>query len=192
LYSWLWSSASIVRELLPWLWAVLIAGLVFWWVRSLRLAAMRASSFGRLPTLARVLHAGQLATFTEVMALLLEQQVSMDEAILLASGASGNAQLTSAGQKLAEAVRAGATGDEVPAAIPPLLGWLILTGAQQQQLVKTLRQSAANYRRRATFLATWLGVYLPIFLSAFIGGSVVLMYVLLTLIPFYNLLYALS
>jgi hypothetical protein len=72
------------------------------------------------------------------------------------------------------------------------LSWLILTGAHHQHLVKSLRQTAAGYRRRARLLGAWLGIYLPIFLSAGVGGTVVLMYVVLSLAPFYNLLFELS
>jgi type II secretory pathway component PulF len=132
-----------------------------------------------------------MATFAEVLALMVEQEVPMDEAVVLASSASGDAALARAGKGLAERLRRGEGMPDLEG-LPPLLGWLLLRGAPKDHLVKSLRRTGYAYRRKATYWGNWLSVYLPILLSAFIGGSITLFYVLLVLTPFYNLIYELT
>jgi type II secretory pathway component PulF len=184
--------AQAVQLALPWLWLLVLLILVIWWYRSARVSALTSRRSGRAANLVQVLRAGQLATFAEILALLVEQEVPLDEAVVLASAASGDVRLAQGGQQMAAEIRSGGGGRKVPEAIPPLLGWLVLTGAHHHHLVKSLRQTAESYRRRALLIGTWLSVYLPIFLSAGIGGGVVLSYVVFVMAPFYNLLYALS
>jgi general secretion pathway protein F len=184
--------AQGLQQLLPWLWVLLVVVVAVWWIRSSRLAALTKGGARRGGGLARVLHAGQMATFAEILALLVEQEVPLDEAVVLASTASGDQQLARGGRQLGADIRSGRSSDQLPSVIPPLLGWLVLTGAHHQHLVTSLRQTADSYRRRALMLGTWLSVYLPIFLSAGIGGVVVLAYVVFVMAPFYNLLFAVS
>jgi archaellum biogenesis protein FlaJ (TadC family) len=73
-----------------------------------------------------------------------------------------------------------------------LLGWLINSDTQRFHLAKSLRQTADAYRRRAMNMGNWLTIYLPILLSAGVGGTIAMLYVLIVMAPFYNLLYQLS
>jgi len=184
--------ASWVQRGLPWFWLAVFLLLVWWLYRSSRASVLLSGGVIRLPALGRVAQAGRMATFTEILALLVEHGVPLHESLALAATASGDASLERGGKLLAEQVRQGSSATALPPGIPPLIGWLILGHARQEQMAQALRRAAAGYRRRVTHWGIWLGVYLPILLSAVIGGLVTLFYALLTLTPFYSLLQGLS
>jgi len=173
-------------------WILVAVLFVLWFVRSGQASSLNRSVRRGLPTLSHLRWTGRMATFSELLALLVEQDVPLDEALKLAAAAGGDAHLKRTAQTLAERIQTGQTVGRIPQGFPPLLGWLLASGHGQTTLVKTLRQTADGYRRRFDHQATWLGVYLPIFLSAGIGGMVALYYVLLVMGPLYNLLYQLS
>lgn len=190
-YERLLTLAEALPGALPWFWAALVVAILVWLYRSSRATSASHASIGRIPTIGRILHAGRMATFAEVLALMVDQEVPMDEAIVLSSAASGDAALARSGKALAERIRRGEGTPELQG-FPPLLGWLLLRGVSKEHLVKSLRRTGNAYRRKATHWGTWLSVYLPIILSAVLGGSVALFYVLLVMAPFYNLIYELS
>jgi type II secretory pathway component PulF len=132
-----------------------------------------------------------MATFAEILATLVDQHIPLDEAVTLAAAAAGGRELRQASEQLTDSLRRGDLSAP-PRGIPPLLSWLIVTSASQPYLSRALRHSAAAYRRRAARISIFLGTYLPIFLSAFVGGAISLYYVLLTMSPFYYLLYQLG
>jgi type II secretory pathway component PulF len=171
---------------------VLIGFLAVWWLcRSPWSVAWSAGRFGGF-SLTGVLQAGRLATFAELMALMVEQQVPMAEAVELSTAASGDARLRQSGKALADRIRQGDTKAAIPPGMPPLLSWLLVVGMRQDQLIRSLRRYAAAYRRKAMYWGDWMSTYLPILLSAVFGGSVVLAYALLVMAPVYNLLFQLS
>lgn len=182
----------------PFVFTVVPALLVLWWFWSGRAVwrGDRAAGgiFGRLPTAGKLLRLGRLATFIDVLALLVEQQVPLAEAILLASDASADRRLRVAGQELAARLAQGSDPGEakVPAGFPTLLGWMLITGARHDGLVRTLRTAADGYRRQTLRLVEWLTVYLPMILTAVLGGSVVFLYALAMLGPYFQILYDLS
>jgi type II secretory pathway component PulF len=178
--------AEMLVPILPWVWGIIAFILVVWWFRS-----RRASTIGKrpwLPTIAGVRGAGRMATFAELLATLVDQQVPLDQALTLAAAAGGGAELRRAAITLVDSVRRGDLSAPAPPGFPPMLAWLIVTSARQPHLSHALRQSAYIYRRRAVRMSIFLGTYLPIFLSAALGGAFVLFYVALTLVPFYTLL----
>lgn len=192
IYEFLLTIAFFFQHTLPWIWLVAAILLGWWLYRSSRATALLSARGIPLPALARVAQAGRMATFTEILALLVEHDVPLDEALVVSATASGDARLARGGQQLAEQVRQGNTAAAVPPGIPPLIGWLILGHAQQARMAETLRRAAGTYHRRIHHWGIWLGIYLPILLSAVIGGLVTLFYALLMLTPFYSLLQALS
>jgi len=173
-------------------WCVLIVSAGWWFYRSSLATALNTDRRRGLPTVTRVLHAGRMATFADVLAMMVDHRVPLDEAVVLASEASGDRLLTNSCSALAQRVRSGGQTVALPKGLPPLLGWLIVAGVRQDQLAKTLRQTAASYRRRAKTMGNWLTVYLPILLSAGIGGAIVALYAFLVMAPFFDLLYRLS
>ena len=168
---------------------LVVVGLAVGWYRSGR-AAWRHDSAGGAgfpwPTFGRLVRDGRLATFAEVLSLLVRQQVPLDEALTLAADASGDRGLQSAAQRMAEHLRRGgdvACDDEGPGLLPPLVAWLLSAGARTQRLSETLSLTAATYRQRAERSVTWALVYLPIVLTAMLGGTATLIQTLAVFLP---------
>ncbi|HUY91374.1 MAG TPA: type II secretion system F family protein [Pirellulales bacterium] len=178
--------------------AVLIA-LAVWWRQSGQALTVHSQSAGRffgwVPGLRRLLFWSQAGAFADVMALLIEQEVPFDEAIVLAAEASGGSKLCDEAQRVAGAVREGrALGDCLALApsFPPLLAWLIQTGQQRGTLALALRHSAETYRQRARQRGDATRLFLPIVLTAVVGGGTVLLYAVLLFWPWISLLNSIS
>lgn len=183
---WLDWLAENATATLPWLPLLLVAALTTWWWRSRQ--AWRIE--GRLrsanwPSIAGVLFAGRMATFAEVLALLVEHRVPLPEAIRLAADACGDRRLQAVGGKLADKIASGQTLDfrAEAAALPPLLGWLIAAPCGTAGLERSLRRAADSYRRQAWSMARWLSVYLPIWLTVLVGGTATAAYAVILILP---------
>jgi type II secretory pathway component PulF len=170
-----------------------------WWYRSSRAMvaqpAWACRLLGWLPWMGRTLRWSRTATFSEVLALLVENRVPLDEALVLAGEASGDPRMSRAAAKLAEAVGRG----EVPnrrgldsAAFPPLLSWLMAAGHRQGAMLRALKHAAETYHRRARHQAELARVFLPVVLTVAIGGSVTLLYALTLFVPYTSMLRALG
>jgi type II secretory pathway component PulF len=182
-----------------WLWVVPLAVSVMavaWWWSARRSAAAEpvwfARAVGWVPGAGRLLRLSRVATFAEVLALLVEQCVPLDQGLLLAASASGDAGLNRDARQLAMSLREGQsslTEAERPRnGIPPLLRWSLAYDHRRADLAGALRQTARTYRRRAEDAAEWLQVYLPVILTAGIGGTVTVIYVACVMVPWYWLL----
>ncbi|MGE0760153.1 MAG: type II secretion system F family protein, partial [Pirellulaceae bacterium] len=181
-----------IAWMLPWLWLVLTAVLALTWYRARHAAFLGTDRPGWLPSLGHVRRAGRMATFAEVMALLVDHEVPLVEAVGLAAAAGGGRELREAGATLMNDLERGRPAAEAPRGFPPFLAWLLTTSRHSAQLAQALRHAAAAYRRRAVQTSVALGTFLPIFLSAILGGIVALYFVCLTLGPFYFVLYQLA
>ncbi len=177
---------------LPWLWLVGMILLFIFLIWLSRASVLGSRPGQRFSTIGKILQAGRMATFSETLALLLEQELPLDESLELACQSSGDRGLMTAGGELAEAIRRGQPLSQLPTGFPPMLGWMLMGGGQPGQLVAALRRLAANYRQRAAKLSAWLTIYLPVSLSAGACGFEVGAYVLLAMAPFYFLLYQMS
>ncbi len=148
--------------------------------------------WGRLPTFGRVMRAGRVASFAEVFKLLVEQAVPLDEAIVLAASASGDASLQRASDEMARQIRGGRQADTPVLGFPPLLHWMIANSSGSEQLGAALGQMARRYHARAQRLSQWMTVYLPMVLAAGLGGTATLLLALITLGPWLQILYQLG
>ena len=191
-YEWVDHVTHIGPEMIVGFWLVIVLVGGVWLYRSSRATAITDRGLRGLPNVARILHVCRMATFADVLAMMVEQQVALDEAVVLAAEASGDRILIKASGVIAERIRGGERTATLPKGFPPLLGWLINSGSQRDHLAKSLRQTADSYRRRALNMGNWLTIYLPIFLSAGVGGTIAMLYVLIVMAPFYNLLFQLS
>lgn len=191
-YAWVDHITQLGPEVITGFWLITVVFGGIWLYRSSRASAVSDRGARGLPTVASVLHVGRMATFADVLAMMVEQEVPLDEAVVLAAEASGDRLLVKSSGILAERIRGGEHAVRLPSGFPPLLGWLINSDTQHDQLAKSLRQTAKSYRRRALNMGNWLTVYLPIILSAGVGGTIAAMYVFVVMAPFYNLLYQLS
>jgi len=143
----------------------------------------------------QTLHNGRMATFAEVLALLVKERLPMHDSLVLAAEASGDRAITKASRELADRLRRGEVfkrREDLPTGFSPLLGWLLVTSDRQPELSEALSRSATVYRRRAERASTWTAVYLPIFFTVYVGGMATLICGLATFVPVARLLYHLS
>ena len=180
------------REIVGGVWILSFVAFGVWLWRSSRAAELSRPGMRGLPSVSRFRQAGRMATFADVLAMMVEQQVALDEAVVLAAEASGDQVLVQASSVIAARIRGGERTTALPPGFPPLLGWLLNSGTPRGHLAKSLRQTANSYRRRAVNMGNWLTIYLPIMLSAGVGGTIAMLYVLLVMGPFCHLLYQLS
>jgi general secretion pathway protein F len=197
--SWFAWLAEHVAEWAPWPPIVLAVLVGWWWFRMRRALAVEHRGvagwfLNRQPSVASVLHAGRMATFADVLAVLVEHQVPLHEALPLAADASGDRPLRDASGPLAERLQRGErpTDAGVLAAVPPVLGWLLVHARGQSHWQEALRRAADSYRRRAQWMTRWLSYYLPVWLTLVIGGSVAVAYALSVFVPWTRMLYLLS
>jgi general secretion pathway protein F len=167
---------------------LLIAGwLAIVWYRSGRIAGgieLRPwFSMGAVSALARLQRAARLASLIELLALLVEHDVPLDEAVELSSAAVGSPRLSRAGKELAEQLRRGEPMNRPPADFPPLVAWTLASGQPQAALCQTLARTADVYREEVNRRSEWLALYVPLVLTTFVCGGIVMIYVVLTLGP---------
>ncbi len=186
-----------------WYWFPTIPSLVLFvlvvlWSRSRRASRIERRSarafFTRWPTIGRLVHVGRMGVFADTLALLLEHDVPMDEAVTLATSSSGDRRIRESGQVLAERIRRGeksSTGDDLVGA-PPMLGWLLFHHRDRGRLVRSLRRIADLSRRHAEWMSRWLSVYLPTWLTIGLGGSLALAYALCVIVPWVRLMVKLA
>ena len=175
-----------------WYWApvvpVLFLILGFRWVFSGRSTSLDgtsiSSAMGLIRPVGRMLADYRSANFAELLALLIEHQVPLEEAVRLAGEASGNRSFRRAASSLADQLRQGVTGVvEDRGLFPPLLAWMISAGHRQASLPLALVQIAHTYRSKAEARARMLQAGLPTLLMLTIGGGTVLCYGVTLFVP---------
>lgn len=153
-----------VRDTLP-VWGIAIPILFITacvvWARG----SSRFSFYRFLPGGTRYLKALRHAGFAEHVATLLDHDMPLDQAMLLADPELGAAYL--------------ADHD----AAPPLVRWALTNDLGGEPLSSALRFVALTYHQVAEQYAAIWRVVLPAFLSVFLGGSLVLVYGLSLFIP---------
>jgi general secretion pathway protein F len=179
--------------------AALIILALAWWLRSRRAIMLDASSAARwlswMPVASRVSLHARWAAIAELLALLVEHEVPLDEALVLAADCSGDRRLSRSAHQAAAALASGATPAEASQRLngfAPMLTWLVSAGGHQQTFTQMARHTAATYRRRAAAETDWLRYYLPMWLILFVGGSVAALFCVLMFLPYSQLLQALS
>lgn len=185
---------STARWWAPWLPIVFLVLLWFGWRRSARPTTNGRFSRGGLPGIGRVVRAASLSTFADLLRLLVEQEVPLDEATVLAADASGDPKLARASRQMAERIQQGGKpgGESNPGGFPPMLAWIIETCRQPAELAGTLRLYADSYHAEAIRAGRWASIYLPILLAAGLGGSVVALFAVGTLGPWFELLHEMA
>jgi type II secretory pathway component PulF len=161
------------------------------WVWSGRSMALDAGPFGswttRIPLVGGMIAGFRNANFADLLALMIEHQVPLDEAIRLAAEASGDRALRQSAETLSASLRRGERTDSGGVAgigtFPPLLTWLLTAGHRQGDLASALRHAATTYRRRAEARADLIRAALPTTLMLVIGAGTVLLYGFLLFVP---------
>lgn len=186
---------------LPWLPLAVMVPLAVWWFRSRRAwslegttpSGLRGGHRGYRQSVRSMLQAGRISIFAETLALLLQQDVPLDEAVVLAGDASADRGLRESCRHLAERLRRGeSASDWDSSGARPLVAWLLASVHDRGLLIASLRRAADAYRRHANWALRWLSVYLPLWLTVAVGGTAVLLYALSVFGPWCWMLYELS
>ncbi len=175
---------------------ILLTVLAVAWVRSGTAARFQSASWTWLklfPWMRSILANYEGANFCELLALLLDHQVTYPLALKLAAESTGNPRMVRGARTLADAISGGAAVPQVLETIDrkaflPMLRWVLATGQEQGSLSRALANLAVHYRRRGKFLAEKLSVFLPTVIMVVLGASATLFYALALFLPIINLL----
>jgi type II secretory pathway component PulF len=178
---------------------VLLALLAIWFYSIGRAGILQPSRadwlLAGLPWIAGAFRSFRVATFTDVLSLLVENVVPLPQAMRLAAEAVGDPRLT----RFADAWAAGLTRGQPPdsaeaeaAGLFPLLSWIMATGHRQPALASALRRTAEMYYRRGTSQAEAARVFLPVLLTLAVGATATLAVGVLLLGPWYWFLFELA
>ena len=185
-------STAIYWGLVP---PVLLFLFVLLWMRtgSSQLLNFKGTSrlIGWIPGVQKIANYYRYGNFSELMSLLIQQNIPFAESIVLAAEATGDDQLVKSANLMAERHLNSQfeTGDSTKKyGWPPLLTWLLTTKNHQGELSLALKNAADMYRRKAAHYTRWFRVLFPIFTGTIIGGGTVLCYSLVLFLPFSDML----
>lgn len=126
------------------------------------------------------------AIFLKTLTLLLRNETTLHESLLLAGFASGNGKIVAGSTRAAERLQQGeslqASLESAPE-LPRFLRWMLISGEQHGKLEETLTLAGDVYFSRASTQADVLRTMLPSILTVVIGGGVTLLYALVLFAP---------
>jgi general secretion pathway protein F len=192
--AWFLSALRFLVETVRWWGAIPLALLLVCaaWLLRPGVRCLTAGGAG-LPFARQLAADGRLATFAEILALLLRSETPLDRALLLAGEACGDPDLGADANRLAEAVLLGRRELPPPGArgLPALVRAVLLSARQPDQLARVVSRQAHVLRLRAQQRARRLSGRLPVMLAVGCGGVCVALYALWTLFPWYWLVFQL-
>ena len=151
-----------------------------------------------IPGAKRLLHNSRLQAFTEVLAMLVHQEVPLTTSLRLAGASSGDQDLQADADRLADQIQRGEQSEEatessaVKHGIPTFIRWSLLNSQASGKLEATLSRASETYRRRTENAAMWMRVFMPVIFSSLFGGVVSVIYAALVFFPWYTMLQALG
>ncbi len=154
-----------------------------WWFLSSRAGLVEPSVAGRLlgwlPWTGRMLRQSRVASFADVLAMLIESRVPLPESMTLAAEAVGGDPLVASARQMAATLQRGEPLTTAHSKAPacrrwPLGSWLPASRGGRSCPPCTTRPR--TYHQRARFLAEKARVFVPIFLTVVIGGGAVAIY----------------
>jgi type II secretory pathway component PulF len=196
---WQDAAARFAEGLQTWGWlvpAVLGLWLLWLWHRTGRVAAgvelHPLLAWGAMGQLRRMQRAGRMAALTDLLALLVNHEVPLDEAIELASAAAGSKRLAASGRELVERIRRGQVGGRAPSGFAPLLAWTLATGGANKNLPQMLHRTAQTYRDEFHRRYRWIEFYVPVVATALVAGGVVAINAAISLGPWIVVMHRLA
>ena len=152
-----------------------------------------------IPGAGPLLRNSRMQAFTEILHLMVRQQIPLHQSLRLAGDASGDSQLQNEARELADQIERGESGSspvksnsKSKRGIPPFLRWSIAHTSQAGGLEHSLQRSAETYRQRTLHSADWLRRTLPVIFSFSLGGIVSVFYAATVLVPWFAVNKALS
>jgi general secretion pathway protein F len=182
--------------------ALVMLAAALWWWRAGRLGANGGMPFGRtcwLPGTRAIRRWAQVATFSELLLMLVERGLPLDRALRLASEAADHPRLRGAAERLAQQLQqgasvglAGASAEPHLAEFPLLVRLALRHSDDRTLLTGALRQAVTMYHERALRAAEWYAEFLPIVLTVAVGGTVTIAFALFVFWPYASTLHELS
>lgn len=193
-------------HLSSWIWIppALAVLLVVWWTQTSRAQLLEFRGLSRplgwLPGMQRIGRDFRFSNMAELMALMVQHQIPLPDALVLAADATSTKPVRRIARKLAETLRTGQAIKPNAAVatmlqqrqFPPFLKWLLSHDKTGDQLATAMHQASQMYRNRAEYRVEWLRVVFPSVASVVIGGTVTLAYVLILMLPFTTLIKSLA
>mgnify|MGYP002624791808 CR=1 FL=1 len=182
-----------------WLPPLMLLAIVVWYLVVGQVRRTQASTrawWGRwLPGLGRLLYYSTAATFCEVLGLLVEHEVPLDEALLLAGATAGDPKLQADAAALAERIKSGQridASEQAASRIPGLVRWMLSSSDSSGRSVSAIRTAAEDYHGRAVHLMEWLRIFTPILLVVSIGGVLALVFALTVFGPWTSFIHSVA
>jgi type II secretory pathway component PulF len=171
--------------------------LAFWWWRSGRAGYWEHGTGGFYRRRTRcsfrnLVRNARLAIFADSLALMIEHEIPLAEALELAAATSGERALRDSATAAAARLRRGEAASQVVSGLPPVVSCLLRTEPSSPRLVATLRRAAEGFREDAEFIHRWLAQYFPIWLTVGVGGVTTLVYSVTLIWPWADFLYVIS
>ena len=162
---------------------MLVVLAIVWWRRTGRAYGLRNAATGWmyswLPGASRLMRFGQIATFSDLLALFVNQNVPLGEALTLAAKATGARGIIDDAEQLRERLERGDTlpwKSQTRHGIPPFLLWTLVGSNANPRLGSQLERLADSSHRRAEELAHWLQTTFPAIATAVVAGTVTAIY----------------
>jgi type II secretory pathway component PulF len=180
----------------PLLFLAAVVGVAAWQVRRAEQASPAwARAIYSVPILGTLLHSARLAAFTDLLAILVDHQLPLPEAFVLAGAASTDPVMAHAARDVEESLREGVPLGEAlrgRGLVPEWVAWMAGLGEKRGTLGASLRQIASLYRHEAEMRAALLRNVLPPFLIIVTAGMFVTVFACTVMMPMYKLLEGLS
>jgi general secretion pathway protein F len=177
----------------PWVCPAVLLALVLLWVISGRASRMAFRGPERLllviPGVHSLVRDLQFYTLTRMTGLLIERELPLPDALVLAGSCVGNPGLETACLSEAEAIRRGtvvepATDNWQPGQMPPLLQACVTHAVTSDTLlVDRIKGVASHYQRRIGLNLAWLQHVIPGALLLVFGGGAVFIYAISLMWP---------
>ncbi len=148
-----------------------------------------------IPVLGTLVRAARLAAFSDLLSILVEQEVPLPEAFRLAGASSSDPLMAAASSKIEQDLREGRPLGEAlrgRGLVPAWVAWMTALGEQRGSLGQALREVAGMYRRQAEMRAALLRSVLPPFLIISTAGVLVGLFVFVIMLPMFRLLEGLA
>ena len=148
-----------------------------------------------VPLLGTLVRAARLAAFADLLAVLVEYELPLPEAFLLAGAASSDPVMAHDSREIHALLTEGATLSESlrgRGLLPEWVAWMAGVGQQRGTLAPSLRQIATLYRRQVEARAALLRTVFPAFMIIATAGLLVGVFAVSVMIPLVKLLEGLS
>ena len=148
-----------------------------------------------IPIVGTLVHAARLASFTELLAILIDFDTPLPEAFLLAGQACSEPIMAAAARQVHDDLELGRPLGEVLGGrglVPEWVAWLTAHGEQHASLGSALHQIAGMYRQQVEMRASLLRSVLPPFLIIGTAGLFVGFFSASMMVPMVKLIEGLS